>query len=160
MAPGSAKTSRQAHILVHLVPYLCQLPAVVCAYAADEQIALFTANGESLRPSFNKMLTMAHVADPERQARFHVLGCENVDGFDAVAKGVQSLLRGDRRGAVARAAQALAANQSGCLEVDTFAYFDPKAPLAERERAPPAPPPGAPPAACLLYTSPSPRDRG
>lgn len=69
--------------------------------------------------------------------------------IDAVAKGVQSLLRGDRRGAVARAAQALAANQSGCLEVDTFAYFDPKAPPAERERAPPAPPPGAPPAAAF-----------
>ena len=48
---------------------------------------MLTANGESLRPSFNKMLAMAHVTDPERQARFHVLGCENVDGFDAVAKG-------------------------------------------------------------------------
>ena len=69
--------------------------------------------------------------------------------IDAVAKGVQSLLRGDRRGAVARAAEALAANQSGVAEVDSFAYFDPKAPLAERERAPPAPPPGAPPAAAF-----------
>lgn len=68
--------------------------------------------------------------------------------IDAVAKGVQSLLRGDRRGAVARAAEALAANQSGGgSEVDTFAYFDPKAPPSERERLPPAPPPGAPPAA-------------
>ena len=67
--------------------------------------------------------------------------------IDAVAKGVQSLLRGDRRGAVARAAEALAANQSGVAEVDTFAYFDPKAPPSERERLPPAPPPGAPPAA-------------
>ena len=69
--------------------------------------------------------------------------------IDAVAKGVQSLLRGDRRGAVARAVEALASNQSGVAEVDSFAYFDPKAPLAERERAPPAPPPGAPPAAAF-----------
>ena len=69
--------------------------------------------------------------------------------IDAVAKGVQSLLRGDSRGAVARATQALAANQSGSPEVDTFAYFDPKAPLADRERAPAAPPVGAPPAAAF-----------
>ena len=43
----------------------------------------------------------------------------------------------------------MASNQSGVAEVDSFAYFDPKAPLAERERAPPAPPPGAPPAAAF-----------
>ncbi|MDA9098200.1 Sec1 family protein [bacterium] len=56
--------------------------------------------------------------------------------IDAVAKGVQSLLRGDKRGAVARATEALVSNQPGTVEVDTFAYFDPKASLAERERMP------------------------
>jgi hypothetical protein len=57
--------------------------------------------------------------------------------IDAVAKGVQSLLRGDTRGAVARATRALCLNQPGSVpEVDHFLWFDPKAALAERERMP------------------------
>ena len=56
--------------------------------------------------------------------------------IDAVAKGVQSLLRGDSRGAVARAVEVLTANRSDAPEVAAFAYFDPKAPLADREVAP------------------------
>ena len=57
--------------------------------------------------------------------------------IDAVAKGVQSLLRGDTRGAVVRATRALCLNQPGSVpEVDHFLWFDPKAALAERERKP------------------------
>ena len=71
---------------------------------------MLTANGESLRPSFNKMLTMAHVTDPERQARFHVLGCENVDGFDAVAKGEKVDVPRVTPGIVKIASEAVAKN--------------------------------------------------
>ncbi|EOD11456.1 hypothetical protein EMIHUDRAFT_459770 [Emiliania huxleyi CCMP1516] len=57
---------------------------------APEQSARFlvlTANGAALEPKFAEMLALANVTEAEVQARFHVLGLEDVDGFDAVAKG-------------------------------------------------------------------------
>jgi len=47
---------------------LCQLPAVVCAYAAHEHIALFTANGESLKP-MRDLIKKECGVDPE-ESRF------------------------------------------------------------------------------------------
>jgi len=64
---------------------LCQLPAVVCAYAADEQIALFTANGESLKP-MRELIKKECGVDPD-DTRFVIVGCEDVPGFEAVANG-------------------------------------------------------------------------
>ena len=48
---------------------------------------MLTANGAALEPKFAEMLALANVTKAEVQARFHVLGLEDVDGFDAVAKG-------------------------------------------------------------------------
>ena len=81
------KEARRQAKLPCFISAVMQCHILSCSFSVDEEFLVLTANGESLRPSFNKMLTMAHVTDPERQARFHVLGCENVDGFDAVAKG-------------------------------------------------------------------------
>ena len=64
---------------------LCQLPAVVCAYAAHEHIALFTANGESLKP-MRDLIKKECGVDPQ-ESRFIIVGCQDVPGFEAVANG-------------------------------------------------------------------------
>lgn len=64
---------------------LAQLPAVTCGFSKYELIAIMTANGESLRPMRNLIKDECGV-DPEER-RFIMVGCENVPGFDAVAKG-------------------------------------------------------------------------
>ena len=63
------------------VSSLLQCPLLAAFYSGDEEFLVLTANGESLRPSFNKMLTMAHVTDPERQARFDALAREHGSKF-------------------------------------------------------------------------------
>ncbi|EOD33926.1 hypothetical protein EMIHUDRAFT_229007 [Emiliania huxleyi CCMP1516] len=61
---------------------MSHLPCFISA-----EFLVLTANGKSLAPKFREMLSLAHVTSPDDQARFHILGCEDVDGFDAVAKG-------------------------------------------------------------------------
>jgi len=64
---------------------LAQLPAVTCGFSKHELIAIFTANGKSLRPMRNLIKDECGV-DPEEK-RFIMVGCENVDGFEQVALG-------------------------------------------------------------------------
>merc|ERR1719263_1232356 len=64
---------------------LAQLPAVTCGYARTELIAIFTANGKSLTPMRSLIKDECGV-DPEEK-RFIMVGCEDVPGFEAVAKG-------------------------------------------------------------------------
>jgi len=66
---------------------LCQLPAVTCAYAEKEQILIFTANGESLAPMRDLIRDECGV-DTEGE-RYQIIGCEDVDGFEAVANGTK-----------------------------------------------------------------------
>jgi hypothetical protein len=64
---------------------LAQLPAVTCAFNKDELIAVFTANGNSLRPMRNLIKDECGV-DPDEK-RYIFVGCEDVPGFEAVALG-------------------------------------------------------------------------
>jgi len=64
---------------------LAQLPAVTCAYAKHEQIAVFTANGKTLGPMRDLIRDECGVDTQDK--RFIIVGCEDVDGFEAVAAG-------------------------------------------------------------------------
>ncbi|EOD24466.1 hypothetical protein EMIHUDRAFT_115912 [Emiliania huxleyi CCMP1516] len=77
---------RMSH-LPCFISAMMQCHMLAASFAADEEFLVLTANGKSLAPKFGEMLSLAHVTRPEDQARFHILGCEDVDGFDAVAKG-------------------------------------------------------------------------
>ena len=64
---------------------LCTLPSIACAYAKDERIAIFTANGESLL-TMRKLLWDECGIDLEDE-RFVIVGCQDVPGFETVAQG-------------------------------------------------------------------------
>lgn len=78
-----------ARTLTHLPVFmssLCQLPSVSCSYSNNENIAIFTANGEKLK----KMRGLIHsqIGTDLTEAGFVIRGCDKtVDGFDAVANG-------------------------------------------------------------------------
>merc|ERR1719367_1792611 len=64
---------------------LCQLPAVTCAYSSKEQIIIMTANGETLEPM--KDLIKDECGVDTQEERYNIIGCEDVEGFEAVALG-------------------------------------------------------------------------
>merc|ERR1711904_344574 len=64
---------------------LAQLPAVTCAFAHDELIAIFTANGSGSTPHSSLIRDECGV-DPD-EYRFVMCGLEDVPGFEAVALG-------------------------------------------------------------------------
>jgi len=64
---------------------LSQLPAVTCAFSQDEQVVIMTANGNTLEPM--RDLIRDECGVDTQKKRFHVVGCEDVAGFEAVALG-------------------------------------------------------------------------
>jgi len=64
---------------------LAQLPAVTCAYAFNEKIAIFTANGKSLAP-MKELIRDECAVDPDEK-RFIIVGCQDIPGFNQVALG-------------------------------------------------------------------------
>lgn len=64
---------------------LAQLPAITCAFARDELIAIFTANSKTLTPMRSLIKDECGV-DPDEK-RFIIVGCQDVPGFDAVEEG-------------------------------------------------------------------------
>merc|ERR550537_910023 len=64
---------------------LAQLPAVTAAFGPNENIAILTANGASLKPMRNLIRDECGV-DPD-EYRFVMCGLEDVPGFEAVALG-------------------------------------------------------------------------
>jgi hypothetical protein len=64
---------------------LAQLPAVTCAFGADEKIIIVTANGETLKP-MSRLIARECGVDIEDD-RFVILGAQDVPGFEAVALG-------------------------------------------------------------------------
>lgn len=82
--------ARQATRLPIFLSALVQLPAVVASHAPTEQIAILTANGESLVRMQQLIKAECGGVDLEHlltQTRFLVVGCESVPGFEAVALG-------------------------------------------------------------------------
>jgi len=64
---------------------LIQLPTIVNTFNKDQIIAIFTANSLTLEPIRNKLKEMCGL--DKHQHRFEIIGCQDVKGFDAVAKG-------------------------------------------------------------------------
>ena len=88
-----------------LMSALAQLPAVTCAYSEDEQIIIMTANGESLEPMRNLIRDECGV-DTQKK-RYNIIGCEDVEGFEAVALGEKVDVKKCTPGIVKKATEAL-----------------------------------------------------
>ena len=84
---------------------LCQLPAVTCAYSAIEQIIILTANSKTLEP-MRDLIRVECGVDTQDQ-RYHIVGCEDVDGFEAVAFGEKVDTKKVEPGVVKKAIEAL-----------------------------------------------------
>jgi len=98
--------ARQNTIKPVFMSSLAQLPAVTCAYAKHELIAIFTANGETLKPMRDLIRDECGV-DTQDQ-RFIIIGCEDVPGFEAVALGQKVDVAKVTPGIVAKAKKAVA----------------------------------------------------
>jgi len=85
---------------------LAQLPCITCAFAKDEMIAVFTANGKTLGPM--KDLIRDECAVEFDEKRFILVGCEDVPGFEAVALGTHVPYDKVEPGMVAKAKAVLA----------------------------------------------------
>ena len=80
------KLAREVTKIPIFMSSLCQLPAVTCGYAENEQIIIMTANGEKLKPMRNLIRDECGVDTQDR--RYNIVGCEDVPYFgEAVAKG-------------------------------------------------------------------------
>ena len=66
------REARRQATLPCFISAVMQCHILSCAYALEEEFLVLTANGESLRPSFDKMLDLAHVTDPARKVRVRV----------------------------------------------------------------------------------------
>mmetsp|Transcript_2515 Transcript_2515/g.6336 ORF Transcript_2515/g.6336 Transcript_2515/m.6336 type:complete len:568 (-) Transcript_2515:263-1966(-) len=64
---------------------LAHLPSVTSSFASEEKIAIFTANSSSLAPM--KPLIKSECGVEVDDTRYVIVGCEDVDGFEAVEKG-------------------------------------------------------------------------
>ena len=64
---------------------LIQLPSIVKSYDKEKQIAIFTANGESLKKMKSLIYDLCDIDLDNNRLIF--IGCENVNGFQAVALG-------------------------------------------------------------------------
>jgi hypothetical protein len=87
---------------------LVQLPSVAAAYSKHEDIAIFTANSVSLKP-MNSLIEDQCGVNPE-DTRFHIVGCQDVPGFEAVAVGGKVDVKYVTPGIVALAKAELAKN--------------------------------------------------
>ena len=88
-----------------LMSALAQLPAVTCAFSEEEEIIIMTANGKTLEPMRN--LIRKECGVDTQKKRFNIIGCEDVDGFEAVALGEKVDVEKCTPGIVAKAKQAL-----------------------------------------------------
>eukprot|EP00403_Amphidinium_massartii_P031016 CAMPEP_0178405920 /NCGR_PEP_ID=MMETSP0689_2-20121128/18648_1 /TAXON_ID=160604 /ORGANISM="Amphidinium massartii, Strain CS-259" /LENGTH=765 /DNA_ID=CAMNT_0020026951 /DNA_START=57 /DNA_END=2354 /DNA_ORIENTATION=- len=64
---------------------MVQCPVLAAAFDQSEKILVLTANSNSLKPQ--KEVLMSSCGFDVEEDRFHIVGCENVPGFEAVAKG-------------------------------------------------------------------------
>jgi len=103
---------------------LVSLPAVTCAYAHDELIGIFTANGKSLEPMHDLIKDECGVDTHEH--RYIIVGCEDIPGFEAVALGTKVDYDKVEPGVVKRALETQAAHPTmrailfECTELPQF----------------------------------------
>lgn len=70
-----------------LLSSLVQLPSITCSLGRKDQVAIFTANGESLHPMLDEIAEASGVKVSDN--RYIIVGCEKVPGFEAVALGAK-----------------------------------------------------------------------
>lgn len=104
------RLARETTPLPVFLSSLALLPTLTCAYARHEQIAIFTANGESLKPM--RGLICEECGVDAQDQRYVIVGCENVPHFEAVALGERVPVDKVKPGIVARAKEVLAAHPS------------------------------------------------
>jgi len=108
-----------------LMSSLVQMPSIAAAYSKTEDIAIFTANSVTLTP-MNSLIEEQCGVNPE-DTRFHIVGCQDVDGFEAVAVGGKVDVPKVTPGIVALAKAELAKNPSiraillECTELPPYA---------------------------------------
>jgi hypothetical protein len=64
---------------------LCQLPFLNCAFGSSEHIIILSSNGRALE-GMHDLIKKEFGVDTHDE-RYHIIGCEDVDGFEAVALG-------------------------------------------------------------------------
>ena len=64
---------------------LIQLPTIINTFSKNEMVAIFTANSETLEPIKKHLKNICGIA--EHDSRMLIVGCQDVDGFEAVALG-------------------------------------------------------------------------
>jgi len=84
---------------------LCLLPTITCAFAPKEQIIIMCANGSSLEPMRDLIRTECGVDTNEK--RYNIVGCQDVDGFEAVMKGYKVNYDKTEPGIIKRSLEAL-----------------------------------------------------
>lgn len=108
-----------------LMSSLVQLPSICAAYSRKEDIAIFTANSTSLTP-MNDLIQEQCGVDP-KDTRFHIVGCQDVPGFEAVALGEKVDVEMVTPGIVELCKKVLAANPTiraillECTELPPYA---------------------------------------
>jgi len=66
---------------------ICQLPSIACAFNNDQEIIIMTANGPNLLKMTQHIINEYKVDLHDRHYR--IVGCEHVNGFEAVANGTE-----------------------------------------------------------------------
>ena len=100
------KLAREVTKIPIFMSSLCQLPAVTCGYAENEQIIIMTANGEKLKPMRGLIRDECGVDTQDR--RYNIVGCEDVPYFgEAVAKGHKVKVKDATPWIIRKAVQAL-----------------------------------------------------
>mmetsp|Transcript_19227 Transcript_19227/g.66275 ORF Transcript_19227/g.66275 Transcript_19227/m.66275 type:complete len:294 (-) Transcript_19227:141-1022(-) len=89
---------------------LMQLSTVRAGFAPGEQIAIFSANGGDLNRMFETF--KAECREDARDDAFVIVGCEDVDSFEAVELGTKLDVEKVQPGIVAKALEVVAANPS------------------------------------------------
>ena len=81
-----AKVGMMTNLPVYLSS-LMQCSLLASVYQEDEKVLILTANSVTLTPeALRKLLKICHLEDHSHD-RFLIMGCQDVEGFDAVAKG-------------------------------------------------------------------------
>jgi len=83
------RLARETSKLPVFMSSLAQLPAVTCAYAPEEQVAIFTANKRRLEPMRQLIREECGIEVHNNSTRFVIIGCEDVPGFESVAIGAR-----------------------------------------------------------------------
>jgi len=64
---------------------MVQCPVIAAAFDPNDHFLILTANSKSLKP--HKEILLNSCGFNVNEDRFHIIGCQDVPGFDAVAKG-------------------------------------------------------------------------